>query len=120
MATMRSAETKEKYKEWLANRGPQTECPLCVREPLHQFRYWKMIGNEFPYDRVAKTHHILVPLRHVPELDLSVEERAELLEIKRGEYVNERYDYSLEATPRAFSIPDHFHIQFLEIKDFND
>lgn len=120
MATLRTRETKEKYKAWLADRGPQTECPLCSREPLHQFMYWKIIDNHFPYDRIAKVHHTLVPLRHVAEKDLSAEERVELLEIKRSSFINDQYDYSLEATPRTLSIPDHFHIHLMVIKDFSD
>lgn len=119
MATLRSPETKQKYKEWIASQGPQDQCPLCAREPLHEFKFWKIIDNHFPYDRIAKTHHTLVTLRHVPETALSEEERVELLEIKRGEYVSERYGYSLEATSRTLSIPDHFHIHLMEIKDFD-
>jgi hypothetical protein len=118
MATLRSPENKAKYKEWLASQGPQSQCPLCAREPLHEFKFWKILDNHFPYDRIAKTHHVLVTLRHVPETALSDEERAELLEIKRSSYINERYDYSLEATPRALSISNHFHIHLMVIKDF--
>jgi hypothetical protein len=118
MATLRTPETKKKYSEWLAQHAPQDGCPLCIREPLHSFKLWKIIDNHFPYDRVAKVHHTLVPLRHVAEVDLSAEERAELLEIKRGKLVDDTYDYSLEATPHTLSIPDHFHIHLMAIKDF--
>jgi hypothetical protein len=118
MATLRTPETKKKYSEWLAAQGVQSECPLCVREPLHSFTFWKIIDNHFPYDRVAKVHHTLVTLRHVAEADLSSEERAELLEIKRSKLIDERYDYSLEATPHTLSLPGHFHIHLMAIKDF--
>jgi hypothetical protein len=117
MATLRSPETKIKYKEWINAKAPSDACPLCEREPLETFKFWKLIDNKFPYDRVAKTHHTLVTLRHVPETELSDEEKDELIEIKRG-YANERYDYVLEATPKALSIPEHFHVHFMVIKDF--
>lgn len=118
--TLRSAETKARYSEWLKTQKDIAACPLCERGPIHQYKFWKIIDNHFPYDRVAKTHHILVTLRHVSEMQLSAEERAELLEIKRDAYVNKHYGYSLEATPRTMSLPDHFHIHLLEIKDFDD
>jgi hypothetical protein len=59
-----------------------------------------------------------VPLRHAAETELSDEERAELLDIKRGSAM-EQYDYMLEATPRALSIPAHFHLHLLVTKDFD-
>ena len=117
MATLRTRETHEKYKAWLAAKGPDTPCPLCAAAPLQQFGKWKIIGNDFPYDRVASLHHMLVPLRHVAETMLTNEERDELLEIKRNSL--KAYEYSLEATPGTLSIPEHFHLHLLDIKNFD-
>jgi hypothetical protein len=58
---------------------------------------------------------MIVPLRHVGEDELSEEEKAELLAIKKS-YINEHYDYSLEATGK--SIPNHFHLHLIVTKEF--
>jgi hypothetical protein len=53
----------------------------------------------------------------VSQAELSDEERSELAELKSG-YINEQYDYLLEATLRTSSITDHFHLHLMVIKDF--
>lgn len=117
MATLRTAEMKAKYKAYQADGGLAGTCVLCEKPALQTFRQWKIIDNMFPYDRVAKTHHMLVPLRHVAETKLSDEERTELLDIKRGSAMGS-YEYMLEATSRILSIPQHFHLHLLVTKDF--
>jgi hypothetical protein len=116
MASLRTNETKEKYKLWLANNSLQEHCPLCAHKPLRQFTFWKIVMNDFPYDKIANVHHMLVPLRHTTEAGLSGEEMTELLEIK-GKELGE-YQYSLQATTSAVTIPGHFHLHLLDVKDF--
>lgn len=72
--------------------------------------------NAFPYDKIATSHDMVVPLRHVPEAELTPEERKELVEIKH-EYVNANYEYILEPTHKKKSIPAHFHLHLVVLKD---
>jgi hypothetical protein len=116
MANLRTPETHAKYKNFLAQREPGQVCVLCTAEPLQIFTHWKIITNNFPYDRVAKTHHMIVPLRHVIEADITPEEEAELVEIKKG-YINDHYDFILEPTEKTKSLPTHLHLHLLEIKE---
>lgn len=91
----------------------ERSCPLCDAEPLQQFPHWKIVRNIYPYDKIAKKHDMLVPLRHAREAELTVEESAELDQIKET-YVHENYEYMIEATHKRKSIPAHFHLHLID------
>ncbi len=73
----------------------------------------------FPYDRIASSHDMLVPNRHVKEAELTPEELREFVELKNA-VLNGRYDYFLESTDRTKSVPGHFHVHLIVvIEDFD-
>ena len=74
------------------------------------------MANSFPYDLIASTHHMIVPLRHVVEAELSAEELREFAVIKR-EVVDVGYDNIIEATTKNKSLPAHFHLHLIVGKD---
>jgi hypothetical protein len=115
MGQMRTKETQEKYATYVAEGGLDGGCRLCEAEAIKTFSHWKIIRNDFPYDRIAEVHHMLAPLRHVGEDDMSEEEKGEWASLKRT--VGEDYDLMIEATMRNKSIPDHFHLHLVVVKD---
>ncbi|PIR86911.1 MAG: hypothetical protein COU11_03595 [Candidatus Harrisonbacteria bacterium CG10_big_fil_rev_8_21_14_0_10_49_15] len=117
MYLLRTKETHHKYLAYRNNGGLEKGCALCERESLKEFRFWRVIKNEFPYDRVAETHDMLIPKRHTGEGGLTEEERKELWEIKCGEYINNNYHFIMEAVTKIKSIPNHFHLHLTKIKD---
>lgn len=48
MSILRSKELHKKYMEYIAQGGLSKGCVLCVREPLVEFKIWKIIPNDFP------------------------------------------------------------------------
>ena len=112
MPSLRSLAGKTKYQEYLKANITTSECPLCERRELKKFQYWKIVENIFPYDLIAQTHHMIVPLRHVIEVELTEEELKELGIIKKNLIENE-YDYIIEATAKNKSIAKHFHLHLL-------
>ncbi len=115
--SLRTPEMVQKYADYKAQGGLDNGCRLCETEPLKKFKYWKITGNKFPFDKVAKTHHMLLPLRHTKEIDFTEEERQELLEIKHSEDIQNEYEFLIEATHKIKSIPAHFHIHLLVTKE---
>lgn len=101
----------EKYRLAMEKEGDSKECALCVKPVLTAFTYWKIIPNDFPYDVIAERHDMLVPIRHVTELELTPEEREEFLAIKNSDA--QEYDYLIEGTYKIKSIPEHFHIHLV-------
>lgn len=116
MTGLRSEETIKRYRELLSARVSDAPCMLCGKASLKEFTHWRVTTNDFPYDKIAEVHHMLMPHRHVLELELTEEEWGELIEIKES-YVNERYDIILEAPKRNKSAPEHFHLHLIVIKE---
>lgn len=115
MATLRTPETEQKYKEWRAENADYGACIFCEREPLKSFTYWKIVPNLFPYDRIAERHEVITPLRHVTSSQLNEEEKKELQTIK-DEHLLAEYDFLLEGTHKTMSVPAHFHLHLVDLK----
>lgn len=88
-------------------------CPLCRSPSLREFSFWRLILNDFPYDKIARTHHMLIPKRCVPQEALTSQESAELEDIKKQ--LAENYHYYIEATPQQRSVPGHYHLHCVEL-----
>jgi hypothetical protein len=116
MVSLRTKETEAAYAQWRNGGGLTQGCPLCRNEPLRLFTHWKVIVNDFPYDKVAEKHHMLVPLRHVAEGELTAEEKKELFDLKPT-YLNDEYQFIIEATHKTKSVPEHFHLHLIIIKE---
>lgn len=115
MITFRTKKTHERYiKERKLRKD--IECPLCNKEVIKAFKYWKIIENRFPYDRVAKKHHMIIPIRHAIEDVLTKKEMDELREIKKTFIKDSDYAYIMETTPKTQSVPGHFHLHLITLK----
>lgn len=112
----RTPEQQAKYETYKAAGNLAKGCVLCERESLHEFGHWRIIDNMFPYDRVAKDHHMIIPKKHALESELSDAEKMELKNIK-AEYLSQNYDFIIEAMPKNKSIPEHFHIHLIIAKE---
>ena len=114
--SFRSQEGHEKYEEYKRQLPPNPPCPYCERtDVVHTFRLWKILVALYPYDLIASTHDLLMPIRHITEDRLTDEEREELIEIKHT-YLKEHYQYILEPTVTRKTIPDHFHLHLINGK----
>lgn len=109
----RSQAVTDAYKKHRESGAMDTVCPLCEKKALRTFTFWKVVPNDFPYDLIAEVHHMLVPLRHSTEAELTTEEYNELVAIKSE---LSEYDFIAEAMPHWKSIPAHFHLHLLSIK----
>jgi diadenosine tetraphosphate (Ap4A) HIT family hydrolase len=116
MGTLRTKESDRRYQEAIAAGVLQSGCVLCTKEPISAFKQWKIVNNDFPYDKFAIAHDMIVPLRHASASELTQEEWYELDSIKKT-YINERYEWMMESTARAQSIPAHFHLHLITASD---
>jgi len=112
MISLRTEEMRAAYKKYVTDNPQGTTCPLCDKKPLRIFTHWKITVNDFPYDTIASTHHMIMPLRHVTEGELNEEERAEMIDIK-NQFINPHYDNIIESTPQNKSVPAHFHLHLI-------
>ena len=114
--SLRSKETALRYEAYQKAGGLLGSCVLCAKEPRHEFTYWKIIENAFPYDAVASRHDMIIPKRHAIEVELTNEEKEEFERIKHESPIQD-YQFIMEANHWAKSIPPHFHLHLVIIKD---
>lgn len=109
MGDLRTEATAQKYRDDIAAGMFNAGCVLCAAESLQQFTYWKVVQNKYPYDKIAKKHDIILPLRHTDQAGVTTEELRELSELKSS-FINNNYEFLIEATPHKQSVPGHFHL----------
>lgn len=114
----RTKEMCSRYDECKKSEEFKSGCVLCKKVPIQEFQYWRIVLNDFPYDRIAKVHNMILPIRHIAGDGLNTEEIAELFEIKK-KYLQE-YDYIIETSKQRRSIPDHFHLHLIMSKSSLD
>lgn len=84
---------------------------------VKEFKNWVIVTNEFPYDAVATTSHMIATKREIA-FDwklLNEEEKVEYQEI-RDTYLKEHYDAIWENLPRGQTAPGHFHLHLVVLK----
>ncbi len=103
-----------RYEEFL-KQGGSGVCYLCKAKPVKEYKYWKIVENEFPYDEVADINHIVTIKKHKKEEAYT---KAEIQEYKKvKEYLHKTYNTIMENTNGMKSIPEHQHFHLLRIKE---
>lgn len=116
MGTLRTPEGSKRYKAYIKKGGLEGGCRICEEVAIKDLQYWKIIRNSFPYDKIAKTHDMIVPKRHVTERELSRDELVEL-QIAKTSYIDATYEYLIESAHSQKSIPGHFHLHLIIAKE---
>jgi hypothetical protein len=84
---------------------------------VKEFDHWVIVENEFPYDAVTSTSHMIATKREVG-FDwalLTAEEKEEYESIKKN-YLPEHYDAIWENLPKGATIAHHFHLHLVVLK----
>ena len=114
MFTLRLPESEAKYQ---AEREARTagRCPMCEAPVIEEWKYWKIIKNEYPYDLVAEKHDLLVLKEHSDTIT-----RNAWIELNESKYIFEfaPYEYHcvIENMPVRQSVPGHFHYHLIRYK----
>jgi|GEM_PF-851375 len=112
--TLRTSTTQNSYNLFIKY-NPDRDCYLCKAKVIKSFKYWKIIENEFPYDKISDTHHMITIKKHKKEDDLTAKEKEEFKKVKK--YIHKNYDMIFENTVRTKSIPNHHHLHMIELKE---
>lgn len=116
MGSLRTKDTQAAYDAARAQKGYATGCRLCEAPAMQEFTHWKIITDEFPYDKIAKVHDMIVPKEHLTAEQLPIEAWVEFEELKRS-VINDRYELVASTTYKNSSNPRHFHMHLIVIKD---
>ncbi|MFZ6014964.1 MAG: hypothetical protein ACOYUZ_01240 [Patescibacteria group bacterium] len=115
--TLRTEATNQRYQKFLQNK-PADYCFLCKAEPIKEFTYWKIVENEYPYDKVLSAHHMVTLKRHVNEEGMTAAEIAEFTIIKK--LMHMEHDMIFENAHKKKSIPDHHHLHMGNLKNSDE
>ena len=117
----RSDETMARYiktmEERRANNSNYNPFDHLLDIVLVEFKHWLIVPNEFPYDAIASTNHMLCTKRRVA-FDwalLTQDEIKEFEDLRRG-YLADNYDALWENLPGSRTVPSHFHLQLLVMR----
>lgn len=114
--TLRTKKVQNAYRETMVSGTHDKGCALCDKVALKTFTHWRIVKNDFPYDLIADVHDMIIPLRHTTDVGLSKEEWEELQVIKKA-HLNETYQFIMEAMTWTQSIPAHFHLHLVLVKE---
>lgn len=118
---LRTEETMNKYVEITKEREEKgvfyNPFSSDSEKVVEDFEHWKIIENDFPYDAVAKTSHMIATKRQIPfDWKLLNQEEIKEFENLRDGYIRENYDVIYENLPKGQTIPGHFHLHLLVLK----
>lgn len=122
---LRSSETMEKYiKEFNERKKPgKSHDPFlhALNNPQGQvikmFEHWFIMINDFPYDNIAETNHMIVTKRHVAfDWKLLTESEKQEFQFLRDTYLKKNYDVIYENLPSGQTQPGRFHLHLLKLK----
>ena len=115
MGMLRTRKAQNKYLKLIKQGYLSKGCGLCKDHAIKNFKYWKIVDNRFPYNRIAKVSHMIVPKRHTTENKLNTLEKKEFKSIKR-DYLGKKYEYLFENISSK-SIPKHHHLHLIIVRD---
>ena len=111
---LRSKETNDRYLD-LIKKGEALTTFKDI-DAIEEWGYWKIVPDQFPYDRISKTHHLLVPKRiFASSKDMTAEERKEYESILET-YAKENYDVYIKKLSDNKTVPGHYHLHLLTLK----
>ncbi len=107
----------EKYLNYVRENPDINPFKDAEERAIRKFKHWVIVENDFPYDAIAKEHHMLVTKREVPcNFSLLNDEEKEEFELLKRDYLQENYEVLWENMPTAQSVSGHFHIHLLNLK----
>jgi diadenosine tetraphosphate (Ap4A) HIT family hydrolase len=99
---------KENYKE-----GVSLLSLPCIK----QWNYWRLIKNDYPYDKIAESHYLLIPLSGFAEdEEMNNDERKELFSIKNELSETKTFDAIFENLKHDRSIQTFYHLHCIKFK----
>lgn len=82
---------------------------------IREWEFWVLVENEFPYDKIAKKHSLLVAKRHfVHDDEMDILEREEMYAIKKEFAESREYDSLLENLSHNRTVPGQYHLHCLK------
>lgn len=84
---------------------------------VNKWKHWILVENEFPYDKIAEYHCLLVPFRRFAEdEEMHEDERLELSQIKNIFSETKDFDVILESLRHDRTVPETYHLHCMKLR----
>lgn len=119
MKTLRKPESEAIYTEH--KKQNKQGCPFCIERfgfGLEESvgRFWRIQPAKFPYDAVYAKHDLLIPTRHISNVeDLSEKESYHLLTLLARFDESDEYDSIMYNFKHKQTVPGHLHFHLLKL-----
>lgn len=116
---LRTPETHHLYETHRNTYQAQTMLSDWKSRIVEEFTHWVLIKNNFPWDKIANEHYLLIPKRMFGLAeDMNSLEKQELEKIKTKFYTT--YDMIIENMRSLRSVAHHYHVHVLILKEETD
>ena len=106
--------TDKIYKKYLFKQKKDSIFHLKV---VKQYKYWRIVKNEYPYDAIASRHDLLVPERQIKDIFLITKKEWQELKTLWRSFINNRhYDCILIPLPWSQTFKGRIHFHLIKIK----
>jgi hypothetical protein len=118
--TFRTSETQAAYAAYLEQRKVDRagNCVLCDNPDTDDFppmEHWRIIKNNFPYDKVAERSWLLIPKRCVSAWELLTDDEQSEYHLFRNESGNLGINIIMWGTSINRSVQNHYHEHLLKL-----
>lgn len=118
--TLRTSDTEERYaaQRQAKKVKPEGNCLLCRLPEAKEFphlQFWRIVENEFPYDKIAERSFIFMPKRCVnlwSKLTPQEIDEWDSFRLEMGKY---NINFSMWSSPTTQSIPAHYHEHLIRL-----
>lgn len=84
--------------------------PLSQVEPIKEWKYWKLIPNQYPYDMAFRRHNMLVPKRQYADRGQMHFIEWQELQIIIRDYIEKHYDVLFDNMQKRRSNTTIYHV----------
>lgn len=116
LRSLRQKDTQKSYDNFRELHKDKDSFHDWPEKLVKEYKYWRLINNSFPADKVTQKHDLLIPIRIFANCDeMNQSEAEEFLIIK--EELSHQYDSIMENFTKARSVRDHSHFHFIIWKE---
>jgi len=111
--SMRTQDLEDQYKIAREDGSLKT---LYDEDPIHDFKYWRIVANRFPHNKLTDVNHIIVLKRPAEDIrHIGLMEWIELLKIVW--FIRRDYDVFTYNLPSMSSIKNIPHCHLYKLKE---
>ena len=105
--SLRSAAGEQAYQDVREAKALE---PLSQVKPIKEWKHWKLVPNQFPYDVAFRRHNMLIPKRQFANREQMKFYEWQELQLIIRDYIEKHYDLLIDNMASKRSITSLYHV----------